>query len=71
MKKYEVAITKEGKIAKCRMVSEEEYKQLQQQHDRIVGKEKTDSQAILDAIAHLEDKITELEQEIKVLKGED
>ena len=71
VKKHEVAISKDGKIAKCRVVDEKELQELQAESDKVFASEKVEKEKMLETIQHLEDEIDGLKQEIKVLKGED
>ena len=71
LKKYEVAISEDGVCHKCKMVDEEEYKKLQRESEQALALEKAKKEEMLSAIADLQRKYELLEQEIKVLKGEE
>lgn len=71
IKRYEVAISDNGQVAKCKMVDEEEYKKLQKESEQALALERAKKEEMLSAIADLQRKFELLEQEIKVLKGED
>ena len=71
LKKYEVAISENGHVAKCKMVDECEYRRLQQESEQALAQERFDKQQIINAIRELNKRIEDLEKEIKVLKGEE
>ena len=71
LKKYEVAISDNGICSKCKMVSEEEYKRLQTESEKALAQERAEKQEIKSWLSKLSSRISELEHEIKVLKGEE
>ena len=71
LKKYEVAISENGICYKCKMVSEEEYNQLKQESEQALAKERAEKEEIKSWLSELTSRIKELEQEIRVLKGEE
>lgn len=70
MKQLEVAIGN-GFVLKCRMVNEEQYKQLLADNDKKLEKERLEKAELKRELNDLKDLIEELKKEIKVLKGED
>jgi len=70
MKQLEVAIGN-GFILKCRMVDEEQYKQLLADNDKKLEQERLEKAELKRELNDLKDLIEELKKEIKVLKGED
>ena len=70
MKQLEVAIGN-GFVLKCRMVNEEQYKQLLADNDKKLEKERLEKAELKRELNDLKDLIEGLKKEIKVLKGED
>lgn len=71
MKKYEVAISKDGTIARCCVVEEKELSSLLIKSDEVEEQKQKEKLDILKRIEDLESWVVELQHEIKVLKGEE
>ena len=71
VKKYEVAIDENGIAHKCKMVDEEEYKKLKADSEKALEQKRLEKELLLETIEGLKARLDSLEQEIKVLKGED
>ena len=70
MKQFEVAVGN-GVVLKCRMVNEEQYKQLLADNDKKLEQERLEKAELKRELNDLKDLIEDLKKEIKVLKGED
>lgn len=71
MKKYEIALSEDGTIARCRLVSESEFAELTKSSAKIHLNRKEEKLSIFRYIESLQKQIDDLKKEIKVLKGED
>lgn len=70
MKKYEIAISENGIVLKCKLVSEEEFKQLSKQSQLNLANEEKAKRDLKLKVANLEEQVEILKKEIKLLKGE-
>ena len=70
MKKYEIAISETGIVLKCKLVSEEEFKQLSKQSQLNLANEEKAKRDLKIKVANLEEQVEILKREIKLLKGE-
>jgi len=70
MKKYEIAISENGIVLKCKLVSEEEFKQLSKQSQLNLANEEKAKRDLKLKVANLEEQVELLKKEIKLLKGE-
>ena len=70
MKKYEIAISESGIVLKCKLVSEEEFKQLSKQSQLNLANEEKAKRDLKLKVANLEEQVEILKREIKLLKGE-
>lgn len=70
MKKYEIAISENGIVLKCKLVSEEEFKQLSKQSQLNLANEEKAKRDLKLKVANLEEQVEILKNEIKLLKGE-
>lgn len=70
MKKYEIAISENGIVLKCKLVSEEEFKQLSKQSQLNLANEEKAKRDLKLKVANLEEQVEILKREIKLLKGE-
>ena len=70
MKKYEIAISENGIVLKCKLVSEEEFKQLSKQSQLNLANEEKAKRDLKIKVANLEEQVEILKREIKLLKGE-
>ena len=70
MKQFEVAIGN-GFVLKCRMVNEEQYKQLLADNDKKIEKERLEKADLKRELKDLREELENLKKEIKVHKGED
>ena len=69
-KKYEVAISETGIVLKCKLVSEEEFKQLSKQSQLNLTNEEKAKRDLKLKVANLGEQVEILKKEIKLLKGE-
>lgn len=69
-RKYEVAISENGIVLKCKLVSEEEFKQLSKQSQLNLANEEKAKRDLKLKVANLEEQVELLKKEIKLLKGE-
>lgn len=70
MKQFEVAVGN-GVVLKCRMVNEEQYKQLLAENDKKLEQERLEKAELVRRLNFLREELDNLKKEIKVLKGED